>query len=247
LILWNIVLNNIKKLFHSEIYNIEQEGKIIALNLTIKPSFLKKKNAVAQLLLSINNLKPKAIIFKIDTPDIRREDKEIIKNYVGLITGISQYSEINKIPSISLNSNSEGLILLARGIDCFVQPLTNNFQERKMIMSKESRLKLSSENPNFMYGRVYDYRTKDYLRRDDFLKTRFDNDGIMQEPVENTAIEKSSMRSLTPKNFRIHAKMLLIESRNLELNEIHEAIKEGTIRQIKSKFIYWDDKQRLFP
>ena len=69
----------------------------------------------------------------------------------------------------------------------------------------------------------------------------------MLEPIENTTIEKSSMRSLTPKNFRICAKMVLMESRNLELNEIHEAIKEGTIRQVKSKFIYWDDKQRLFP
>lgn len=236
-----------KKLFHSEIYNIEQEGKIIALNLTIKPSFLKKRNAVSQLLLSINGLQPKAIIFKIDTQDIRRESKDIIKNYVELITGIAQYSEINKIPSISLNSNSEGLILLARGIDCFVQPLTNNFQETNMIMGKESRLRLSIENPHFMYGKVYDYRTKDFLKRDDFLKTRFSKEGIMQEPLEYTSSDKNSLISLTPKNFRIHSKRVLIESRNLELNEIHDAIKEGTIRQVKSKFIYWDDKQRLFP
>ena len=32
-----------------------------------------------------------------------------------------------------------------------------------------------------------------------------------------------------------------------EANDFIKAIKEGTIRQVKSKFIYWDDKQRLFP
>lgn len=52
---------------------------------------------------------------------------------------------------------------------------------------------------------------------------------------------------MSDRDFRIFAKKVVAETRNYELNEVHEAIKKSTIRQFKTKFNNWDIKGRLFP
>ena len=48
---------------------------------------------------------------------------------------------------------------------------------------------MAKNNPNYTYGKIYDYLTKEFMTRDDFIKNRFTKEGIMKKPIERN-IEK---------------------------------------------------------
>lgn len=55
------------------------------------------------------------------------------------------------------------------------------------------------------------------------------------------------LKDMTAPRFRVFAKMYLMSLRNLEVKEVHDAIRDSNVRAMKSKFRIWLKDLSLFP
>lgn len=238
-----------KKLYHTESRDIENDGKILCYPIHVHPNFLKRKSNIDELTHSINEIDPKGIIFKlVDIDDIRRRT-EIIENYNYFIKNMKELSETLQIPSFYISARNEGLISLTRGIDAYSQPFNRSHNIPRDIKMEKGKMHQSwKENPKLSSGSIYNYRTKEMYSRQDFEKLILQNNNTINAPIGELAnITIGEMQNMTPPRFRQYSKMYLMAIRNLEVQEIHDAIKEGNTRTFRSKFRYWLKDSSLFP
>lgn len=236
------------RLYHGDLVDIEKEqGKVIALYLNIQDTFLEKVENINQILLTIDRLSPRALVFKISGLGDLRDRKELVKQWKKLMRGIGKVSYEHEFLTISLSSSTDGLISLAYGIDCFTQmPNKTDNIEREFFMT-EQILKRRREDPYFLSGKIYLYDDKDFVSRSEFHKI-IEKSEVLPYPMEELDnFTPQSVRQMSDPTFREFSKCVLILCRSEETEEFDNAIQEGNISTLANRFSKWDKDKDVFP
>jgi hypothetical protein len=226
-----------RKLYLGNTVDIEREnGRILALDLTLHKSLLEEKKKIEEIVRTIGRIKPRGLKIKItDMPDLRNESRQFQINWVLLMKSIGAMSFLEGFPIFYPSANVDGLIAQMCGIDCFIQTFNRNDIDREIKLPAETIKKLREANPQITSGRISQYNTKEFIIREDFeniVKT-----GWPYPMTDIAAYDYQTIKNMTQPRFRLFAKELLVAQRNFEINEIKNAIEnEEGIRLLKGKF-----------
>jgi hypothetical protein len=244
----SLVYDYARRLYHTGNRDIENSGRILCYPVHIYPSFLQRKTNIDELARSIQDVDPKGIAFKlVDVNDIRTM-QGLIENYNYFLKTIHELSDTLEIPSYFLSTHTEGLVALSRGIDAFSQPFNRqNNVPRQVAFRSHAIKKMLHDDPKLTSGLIYNYRTKEMVKRSDFEKLVASNGNVVNGPAGELSVTQEELKSMTNPRFRIYAKKYLMSLRNLEVKETHDAIRDGTVRAMKSKFRVWLKDLSLFP
>lgn len=239
--------NQTRRLYHNASNDIEQHGKLIALYSNFNTSFLSKKSNIVEFLKMLERTTPKALVFKLSKLDDIREKISYRKNYDMLIKGIGNLSQSFNMPVFYFSSHTEGYKSNTHGIDVFCEPFNqkHNVEIEMKGMSPQIRQRMLATNPLFTSGKIYDIKTGEFLTRTEFQKTRVTHRGI-DSPIEY--LSQTKLDAITPmanKSFREFAKMLLMESRNYEEEQLHLGIKNNDLSKIYNKLSIWNHSDLL--
>ncbi|MBI3639924.1 MAG: hypothetical protein HY223_06370 [Thaumarchaeota archaeon] len=231
-----------RRLYHNGTNDIEQVGKLIGLYANFHTDFLAKKPNVSEFFKMIERTLPKALIFKISNLEDIREKPSFKANYDYLLKGIGDLSQTFNIPTFYFSTHTSGYKANTQGIDVFCEPFNQkgNVQRQKKGMDKVTLERTRQNNPTFMSGRIYDIKTGESITRKEFQETRLIDNGI-DSPITNLShTTPASITSMTDRSFREFSKMLLMESRNFEEEELHVAINKGNLHRINNKLTQWE-------
>lgn len=236
------------RLYHGELVDIEREqGKVISLFLNIQDTFLEKAENINQLLLTIDRLAPRALVFKISNLGDLRVRPNIVNQWRKLMKGIGKVSYEHGFMTIYLSASTDGLISLAYGIDCFTQmPNKNDNIEKEFVMT-EQILQRRREDPYFLSGKIYLYDMKDSESRSEFQK-RIAKMDVLPYPMEElSTFTPADVKSMSDPTFREFSKFVLMLCRSQEIEEFDNAIQDGTISTLGNRFSEWDKDKDVFP
>lgn len=240
-----------KALYHGEALELEDSGKIVALYLNIHKGFLSQRVNVSDLLTTIRRLNPKAIVIKIARlGDIREEDTETIQNWKFLMANVGMLtSDEIPIPTVYLSAGVDGLIAQAfSGIDIFTQSFNKSDNiEKEFITSAAGIKKMWDDNPKLTSGKIAIYDSKEFEPRISFEKLLDSNGGSPYPMPELEDLDPATVRAVSPKTFREFAKLILMMLRDFEIQETINAIKNGEVRALKSKFRKWVGTHSILP
>lgn len=158
-------------------------------------------------------------------------------------------SDTLQIPCYYLSTHTEGLVAMARGIDAFSQPF-NRIQNvpRQPVFGKVAIKKMWDDNKKLTSGSIYNYKAKEMETRIKFEETAAANGNLVNAPVGELArTTLNEIKNMTPNRFRIYSKMYLMAVRNLEAQELYDAIQGGTVRTLRTKFRSWIKDLSFFP
>lgn len=239
--------NQTKRLYHNASNDIEQQGKLIALYSNFNTSFLSKKSNIVEFLKMLERTTPKALVFKLSTLEDIREKISYQTNYDMLIKGIGNLSQSFNMPVFYFSSHTEGYRANTHGVDVFCEPFNKKHNVEIEIngLSQNARQRLLETNPLFISGKIYDIKTGEFITRTEFQKTRVKSDGI-DSPILNLSQTKAdAILPMTDRSFREFAKILLMESRNYEEEQLHEGIENNDLTKIQNKLAKWDKSNIL--
>lgn len=230
-----------RKLYLGDTLDIEKEnGRILALDLTLHKSMLKSRKKIEELLRSIDRIKPRGIKIKIaELMDLRDEKREVLNNWKLLMQGLGKLSFFNDFLVIYHASNVDGLVAQLYGIDCFIQTFNRGSNTDKQIkLSSETMKAAWLANPHLNYGKIPLYSSKEFVTRDEFLEII--KNGWPYPMNDIVPKDYETIKNMTATSFRSFSKEILVSLRNFEVNEIKNAIEKGDgVRLLKGKFAHW--------
>lgn len=231
-----------RRLYHNGTNDIEQSGKLIGMYANLHTDFLAKIPNITEFLKMVERVAPKALIFKIFNLEDIRAKPSYKKTYNQLIHGIADLSQTLNMPTFFLSTHTAGYKANTKGIDVFCEPFyrDTNVAIEKKGWNQNTLRRIKDTNPNFMSGKVYDIQTGELITRQQFQDTCLDENGI-RSPIEKLSkIHPASIRGMSDNSFREFSKMLLMESRNFEESELHDAIDKVNMNRINSKLSRWE-------
>ena len=144
--------------------------------------------------------------------------------------------KINKKVLFLLDTDSFGYVNIVNGVDGFVEPL--NMQVELM--------KRSPKTPPTKYGKYYLPDEMRYISYAEFLaKWEANGEKIPNHTQFSRKIENIDFRKIDSTTWNRIRRLSLLDSRNYELQEIHEAINNGSIRGVIDKILRSGNKNYL--
>ena len=234
-----------RRMFLGGFTNIDESlGKRIALYLNIHKSVLSDSKLISEIISFIKNGEHQAIVLKILITDtgsnssIKSLSYFEALNLQGLLKTIGLYSQIHRVPTHLLCTGSLGLLGIAQGIDSFSSPLTPSEREVDVRFSKDMQESMRQKNPQYKYGGIYCHEVRDSIKYPNYLGVIESNGFQLPSPAREYSgtVDPHSIKNMTTHQFYEHAKMTLLESRNYEIGELHQAIGQKEMKGYKSRF-----------
>jgi len=231
-----------RRMFLGGLTNIDESlGKRIALYLNINKSILSDSNLIKNIIDFIKNNEHQAIVTKImieDNNSIKSLSYFEAKNLLNLLKAMGLYSQLHRIPTHLLCSNSLGLMGISHGVDSFSQPLNRYEREIEVGFTKEQQEKMKQKDPYYNYGTIYCHELKDFIKYSNYCGVVESNGFQLPSPARKYSgtIQPKKISSMSNWEFYEHAKMTLLENRNYEIDELLQAINQKQIRSYKSRF-----------
>lgn len=234
--------NQTKRLYHNDAsINLENDGKIVGLYANFHTHFLMDSTNVTEFVKMVERAEPKALIFKIFNLEDSRTLKRSPENYDLLIKNIANISRTLNIPTFYFGTHTAGYEANIHGVDVFSEPFNRrNSNEIQFKMSSNQLQRLYTEDPLFKAGKIYDLKMGDLISRREF-QTKYLNEGRIDLPLSHLpqSYTASAIKGMTDLHFRNFAKLLLIESRNYEQEQLHTSIRKSDLTSIKNKIALW--------
>ena len=231
-----------KRLYHNDAsINLENDGKIVGLYANFHTTFLAKSENVTEFVKMVERLEPKALIFKIFNLEDIRNMKVIQKNYELLIKNIANLSRTLNIPTFYFGTHTAGIEANTKGIDVFSEPFNRKTSdERQFTISSEQLHRMYNEDPLFKAGKIYDITKNDFISRREFQNKYLTTSRIeLPLPFITSTYTSNAVKSMTDVHFRNFSRMVLMESRNYELNQLHNEINNSDISSTLNKVAIW--------
>jgi len=236
------IYDQTRRMFLGGLTDIDESlGKRIALYLNIHKSALSDSYLIKNIIDFIKNNEHQALVLKIlisDNSSIKNLSYFEVMNLRSLLRTIGLYSQLNRIPTHLLCSNSLGLIGISHGIDSFSQPLNRHERELEMGFSKEQQEKMKKKDPYYPYGSIYCNEIRDFIKYSNYCGVVKANGFQLPSPARaySDTIQPTKILDMNKWEFYEHARMTLLENRNYEIDEILKAINQKEIRGYKSRF-----------
>lgn len=231
-----------KRLYHNDAsINLENDGKIVGLYANFHTNFLTDSTNITEFVKMIERVEPKALIFKIFNLEDSRSMKRNQENYDLLIKSIANISRTLNIPTFYFGTHTAGYEANTLGVDVFSEPFNRRNSNEIIFRINSNQLqRMYSEDPLFKAGKIYDLKTSELISRREFQSKYLSGNRIdlplSHIPATYTA---SAVRNMTDSHFRTFAKLLLVESRNYEQEQLHNAIQKSSLAPIKNKLSLW--------
>ncbi|RLI79463.1 hypothetical protein DRP04_09120 [Archaeoglobales archaeon] len=145
--------------------------------------------------------------------------------------------KINKSVLFLLDADSFGYVNVINGVDGFVEPLD---------MQVELVKRRSSKTPPARYGKIYLPEEMRYISYEEFVD-RWKSNGrkIPNHTQFSRKIENLDFENIDSSTWNRIRRIALIDSRNYEMAEIHDAIIKGSTRGIVDKILRSGNKNYL--
>ncbi|MFH1801511.1 MAG: hypothetical protein ABH804_01620 [archaeon] len=229
-----------QRLFLGTITDIDEElGKRIALPLFLHESILFNTKLINQIINYINTNEHASIVLKIyfsGNKNVKDLDFDQVINLSNLLKAIGIYSKFNSCPVHLLCDLSLGLISLMYGFDSYSQPFNDKQIETE---GAPDITKLKLRNPTIDYGKIYSMDLRKKIYHKNYVAHIKYNKNILPCPANkycNKHISGLDVLNMKRHTFWEHARLHNLESKNYEIDEILDSIREKTIRVFKSRF-----------
>lgn len=148
-----------------------------------------------------------------------------IKLFGHFLRELGRLSKLAEKTIIIMDADTFGYVNLFNRIDGFVEPLNMNTK----LMARGGGSKVS-------YGKIYDMDNKCFISKDDFLEEVKNNNGLIPNHTPFVqGYQRTNFRSMDVDSWNIFRRKLLLESRNYEIGEVHDAIKKDNVRGVIDK------------
>jgi hypothetical protein len=145
--------------------------------------------------------------------------------------------KINKSALFLLDTDSFGYVNVINGVDGFVEPMDMQVELIKIR---------SSKTPPIRYGKIYLPEEMRYISYEEFVdRWRSNGRKIPNHTKFSRKIENLDFEKIDSSTWNRIRRIVLVDSRNYEIAEIHDAIVRGSTRGIVDKILRSGNKNYL--